>query len=83
MNRDYLIFLISVVAGDLLLVEFLLVDGSPSVDDIGKHEGNEQGYVEHGAQRELTAARVGECQRRLQIGSGGIVCRMVSCGAEQ
>ena len=48
--------------GNLLLVELLLVKGVPGVGDVGQYEGYEQADVEHGAQGELTAARVGKGQ---------------------
>lgn len=47
--------LVSVVCIDFLQRDFLFVDGVPSVDDVGQDEGNQQTYVEHSAQGELTA----------------------------
>lgn len=38
----YEIRLIGVVVKDFLFVELILVDGSPSIDDIGEDEGHEQ-----------------------------------------
>ncbi len=55
--------LICVVVLDVFLVEFLLVDGPPGIDDVGQYEGNEERDVEHGAQGELTRTAVGQRQR--------------------
>ena len=68
---------------DLFLVEFLLVDGTPAIDDVGEDEGNEEGDVEHGAQRELAAAGVADGERRLQVGGRWIVGCAIPPGAEQ
>ena len=48
---------------DFFLVEFLLVDGTPAIDDVGEDEGYEEGDVEHGAQSELAAAGVADGER--------------------
>ena len=50
--------LVGVIGLDLFLGEFLLVDGAPGVDDVGEHEGHEQGYPEHRVERELAGAGV-------------------------
>ena len=68
---------------DFFLVEFLLVDGTPAIDDVGEDEGNEEGDVEHGAQRELAAAGVADGERRLQVGGRWIVGSTIPSGAEQ
>ena len=68
---------------DLFLVEFLLVDGTPAIDDVGEDEGNEEGDVEHGAQRELAAAGVADGERRLQVGGRWIVGGAIPPGAKQ
>ena len=68
---------------DLFLVELLLVDGTPAINDVGEDEGHEERDVEHGAQRELTAARVADGERRLQVGGRWIVGCTVPAGAEQ
>ena len=47
----------------LVLVEFLAVDGSPSIYDVGEDERYEQRYIEHRAERELTRAGVLDGQR--------------------
>ena len=65
MKRPFLRVLIGVVVGYLFLGQLLLVDGIPCIGDVGQHEGDEQADDGHGAQRELTAARVGYGQRRL------------------
>ena len=71
------------IAFEFLLVELLSVDGSPGIDDIGQHEGHEQRYVEHGAQRELTRTGIGEGERRLEIGRRGVVGCIVPGTTEQ
>ena len=68
---------------ELFFIEFLGIDGAPTVDDVGEHERNEQRDVEHRGERELTAAGVRERQRRLEIGGGRIVSRIVPGTAEQ
>ena len=68
---------------DLFLVEFLLVDGTPAIDDVGEDEGNEEGDVEHGAQRKFAAAGVADGERRLQVGGRWIVGCAIPPGAEQ
>ena len=64
---------------NLFLRQLLLVKRIPGIDNVGQHEGNEQADDGHRAQGELTAAGVGNGQRRLQIGSRGIVGRVVPC----
>ncbi len=51
------------IGPDLFLVKFLLVDGTPAIDDVGEDERNEEGDIEHGAQRELAAAGVADGER--------------------
>ena len=75
--------LIRMTVGDLLAVYLFLVDGIPGIDDVGQDEGDEQADDGHGAQRELTGAGVGDGQRRLQVGSRGVVGRTVPAGTEQ
>jgi len=48
--------LVSVVGLYFLFVEFLLVDGTPAIDDVGEDEWNEERNVEHSAQGELATA---------------------------
>ena len=75
--------LVGMISLDLGLVELLLVDGTPAIDDVGEDEGNEEGDVEHGAQRELAAAGVADGERRLQVGGRWIVGCAIPPGAEQ
>ena len=71
--------LVGVIGLNLLLRQFLTVDSTPGVDDIGQHEGYEQRDVEHRGERELTGAGVLDGQRRLEVGGRGIVGRVVPC----
>ena len=82
-SSSFAVFLIGVVALNLLLVKLLTVDGAPGVDDVGQHDGYEQRDVEHGTQGELTRTGVCHGQRRLQVGSGGVVCSVVPGRTEQ
>ena len=75
--------LVGMIGLDLGLVELLLVDGTPAIDDVGEDEGNEEGDVEHGAQRELAAAGVADGERRLQVGGRWIVGCAIPPSAEQ
>ena len=52
--------LLNLIPGDLLAVH-----GVPGIGDVGYHEGDEQGDVEHRAQGELAGAGVDHRQRRL------------------
>ena len=67
-SSSFAVFLIGVVALNLLLVKLLTVDGAPGVDDVGQHEGHEQRDVEHGGERELAGAGVLKGERRLEVG---------------
>ena len=60
--------LIRMVRVYLVQGQFLLVDSTPSIDDVGQNEGDEQTDVEHGAQGELAAAGVLHGEGRLQVG---------------
>ena len=67
-NVWFAIGVIGVIGLDLFLGEFLLVDGAPGVDDVGEHEGHEQGYPEHRVERELAGTGILKGERRLEIG---------------
>ncbi len=41
---------------DFFSVDFLFIHRTPSIDDVGKDEWNEETDIEHGAEGELTAA---------------------------
>ena len=68
---------------DFVFCQFLAVDGTPGVDDVGQHEGHEQRDIEHSCQCELTAAGVRKRQRRLEIGGRGILGGVVPGTAKQ
>ena len=55
--------LVGVIVLDLVLGEFLGIDGAPGVDDVCQHEGHEQRYVEHRGERELAGAGVLDRER--------------------
>ena len=63
-----LYLLVDVATGDLVFVDFLLVERVPAVGDVGQHKWDEEADNSHGAERELTAARVGNGKAALQIG---------------
>ena len=54
--------LVCMVVCNLLLIQLLLVYRPPGVDDVSQYEGDDEADIEHGAERELTAARVGDGQ---------------------
>ena len=41
---------------DFFSVDFLFIHRTPSIDDVGKDEWNEETDIEHGAEGEFTAA---------------------------
>ncbi len=51
---DVVAFLIGMVVGDFLLVELLLVDRPPGINDIGQDEGYQKTDDCHRVERELT-----------------------------
>lgn len=61
----------------LVVIEFLLVDTSPSINDICKDKWYEQRYYRHCMQRELATATVGDGERTLKISYRWIVSRIV------
>ena len=72
--------LICLVGGYFLLVELLLVDGIPRIDNVGDDEGNEDADHSHYAECELAAATVDNGERALEVGVGWIVGGVVeSC----
>ncbi len=63
-----LYLLVDVATGDLVFVDFLFVERVPAVGDVGQHKRDEEADYSHGAERELTAARVGNGKAALQVG---------------
>ena len=61
----------------------LLVYCTPSIPDICQHKGHEKAYPRHHRKRELTAACIGNGERRLEVGSRRIERRVVIAHAEQ
>ena len=58
MGEGFFNVLIGVIVVEFVLIEFLGIDGAPSIDDIGQYKGYEQRDVEHRGERELTGAGV-------------------------
>ena len=55
--------LVGMVIGNLLFLYLLLVDGPPSIDDVGQDEWNEDADDGHRGQRELAGTAVDDSQR--------------------
>ena len=78
--RDSFLLSISISVGNLVFVDFLLVEGSPCIDDIGKHERDEDTHVCHRAKREFAATAICNSQTTLQVFIAGIISGMIpSC----
>ncbi len=75
--------LICLAFGYLLMINGLAIDGSPRIDDVGEDKGDEQADPGHGAEGKLAGAGIGQGERRLQVGIGGIVGSVVPTDAEE
>ncbi len=61
----------------------LFVECAPSVENVGQHEGDQQRYVSHRAERKLRWATIHNRQRTLYIGRTRIVARIIIARQEQ
>ena len=72
-----------VVVTQFLAGNLLALQGTPGVDDVGEHEGDENRDVSHHLEREGTRRAVGYGERALQVGERRIVGRVVPARTEQ
>ena len=56
-----------VIVLQLLARDGLALQGTPGIEDIRQHEGDEDGHVRHHFQREGAGAAVGDGERALQV----------------
>ena len=63
--------------------DFLQVQRTPGIADVGEDEGDENGDVAHDFEGEEARRAVFKCQGALQVGNGRVIGRVVPAGAEQ
>ena len=73
----YLCLIFVLLLAKFLFRQTLFVNHAPSINDIGQDEGDDEWYPWHSSQGEMARTTISQCQRTLQICSGGIVGRVI------